>query len=120
VAAASRKEGGALPGSDDDSAQTGVVDCIRRALAHAEGAIRCYAALFAVEAERRMRRALDQAVWTLALVGFGLIGVALIAFGVARHLENWTGAPGSGAMMVGGAMVGLFLAAMIFRWSRKQ
>lgn len=90
---------------DDNSAQAGLLDRLQRALTHAEGAARCYLALVAAEGRRLARRLMEQAVWVAGLVGFGLIGLALLAFGVATFLDSLMVVPGAGAMIVGGVIV---------------
>ena len=94
---------------DDNSAQAGLLDRLQRALTHAEGAARCYLALVAAEGRRLARRLMEQAVWVAGLVGFGLIGLALLAYGVATYLESLMVVPGAGPMIVGGVIVAVVL-----------
>lgn len=104
--------------TDEGSETGGLADHIRRALAHADGAIRCYLALLAAEQERRARAFRQQTLWMVALTGFALIGVGLFAVGIARYLESRPLAPGAGAMAVGGVMIAVPLVVLIVRWAR--
>lgn len=94
---------------------SGVIEHVKRALSHAEEALRCYLALCAAEAERRVRSLLRQAVWTMVLAGCGLIGVGLLACGVAMYVESRAAVPGAGPMAVGGAMLVVVLAVIAIR-----
>ena len=45
-----------------------------------------------------------EAVWLAALLGVGLIGLALLAFGLATFIGSRLDVPGAGFMIVGGVM----------------
>jgi len=109
-----------LSGSDADTTETGLLDRLRRALAHAEEAGRCYLALIAAEARRLVRSLMHEAVWMAVLVGFGLIGVGLLVVGLAILIESRLEVPGSGLMIVGGVMVVVFLVVMFTLKARKE
>jgi len=102
-----------LSGSDDNSTEATLLDRVRRAIEHAEGAVRCYLALAAAEGRRLVRSLMQEAVWMAGLVGFGLIGLVLLVFGVATFVQSRLEMPGGGLMIVGGAMIALFAAAMV-------
>ncbi|MGO8703693.1 MAG: hypothetical protein ACLQVA_07725 [Candidatus Brocadiia bacterium] len=104
----------------NDSPQGGLMDHLQRMLIHALGALRCYITMVAAEGERRARRLLDQAMWVLLLAGLGFMGVGLFAFGAAQWIESRLGAPGSGAMIVGMALMVIFLAIALARALRKE
>jgi heme A synthase len=102
--------------SDPDADTTegdGFLDRVRRVLAHAEEAARCYLALIAAEGRRLARGLMREAVWMVALLGFGLVGLAVLVLGLAAFIESRIGAPGSGQMILGGLMVVIFLVAMV-------
>ena len=105
---------------DANSTENGFLDRVRRAVAHAEQAARAYLALMAVECRRLARGLVHELVWMLALVGFGLIGVALVGLGLAAFLESHIGVSGSGNMIVGGGMVVVFLVGLHLLKSREQ
>jgi len=109
-----------LSDSDADTTQAGFLDRVRRALAHAEEAARCYLALIAAEGRRLARGLMREAVWMGALVGFGLIGVAVLVVGLAMLIESRIGVPGSGLMIVGGSMVAVFLVIMCVLKTREE
>ena len=110
-----------MSGSDADTPQPGLLDRLQRALEHAQEAARCYLALIAAEGRRLARGLMREAVWMAALVGFGLVGLAVMVLGLATFIESRIGVPGSGQMIVGGTMVLVFLAGMcIFRAREKQ
>jgi hypothetical protein len=96
------------------------LDRLRRALAHAEEAARCYLALIAAEGRRLVRGLMHEAVWMAALVGFGLIGVGLLVVGLAMLIESRLGVPGSGLMIVGGVMVVVFLVVVFILRAREE
>jgi len=102
-----------LSDPDADTTEGGFLDRVRRVLAHAEEAARCYLALIAAEGRRLARGFMREAVWMAALVGFGLIGVAVFVVGLAMLIESCIGVPGSGQMILGGLMVVIFLVAMV-------
>ena len=105
---------------DASSTESGFLERVRRAIAHAEGAARCYLALLAAEGRRMARRLMHEAVCMLALVGFGLIGLAVLALGLGAFLESRIGVPGSGQMIVGGGMVIVFLIGLYVIKAREQ
>jgi hypothetical protein len=109
-----------LSSSDSDSAESGFLERVRRAVAHAEGAARCYLALVAAEGRRVARSIIHQAACMLALVGVGLVGTLLLALGLAAFLESRIGVPGSGHMTVGGAMIVVCLCGLYVLRARKQ
>jgi len=109
-----------LSGSDDNSTGGGFLECLRRAFAHAEGAVRCYLAILAAEGRRLVRGCMREAVWMAALVGVGLIGLALLAFGLATFIGSRLEVPGAGLMIVGGLMVAVFLVAMLVVKAREE
>ena len=99
--------------SDADTTQAGFLDRVRRAIAHAEEAARCYLAIIAAEGRRLARGLMREAVWMAALAGFGLIGAAMLIFGLATYIESRLAVPGSGHMILGGLMVVIFLIVMV-------
>jgi len=109
-----------MAASDTDPAQAGLADRIGRAIAHAEGATRCWLALLAAEGERRGRGLLGEAVWLGALVGVGVIGLGLLAWGLSAYLTSRMAVPGAGPMVVGGFLAAAFLAVMGVRWARQK
>ena len=105
---------------DADTTEGGFLDRVRRVLAHAEEAARCYLALIAAEGRRLARGFMREAVWMAALVGFGLIGVAMLIFGLATYVESRLAVPGSGHMILGGLMVVIFFVGMFITKAREQ
>lgn len=101
-----------MSGSDADTTQPGLLDRLQRAFEHAQEAVRCYLAMIAAEGRRLARGLMHEAVWMVALVGFGLVGLAVMVLGLATFIESRIGVAGSGQMIVGGAMVAIFLVAM--------
>jgi hypothetical protein len=77
-----------LSGSGDNSTQAGLLDRVRRAIEHADGAVRCYLAIVAAEGRRLVRGLMQEAVWMAGLVGFGLIGLMLLVFGLATFVQS--------------------------------
>ena len=114
------KREAALSGSDDNAVETGLLDRLRRVLTHAEEAVRCYLAILAAEARRLVRGLMREAVWMAWLVGFGLVGLALVAFGLGTFIESRLGVPGTGLMIVGGVMVAVFLVGMVLAKAREE
>jgi hypothetical protein len=104
----------------NDGLQGGLMEHVQRILVHGLGALRCYITLLAAEGERRGRRLLDQAMWVLLLAGIGFMGVALFAFGAAQWIESRLAVPGSGAMIIGMALMVIFLAIALARALRKE
>lgn len=104
----------------DEGPQGGLLEHVQRVVVHGLGAVRCYITLLAAEGERRGRRLLDQAMWLFLLVGIGVAGVALFAFGAAQWIQSRLAAPGSGAMIVGMGLIILFLAIALARALRKE
>ncbi len=104
----------------NDGPQGGVMEHVQRILVHGLGALRCYITMLAAEGERRGRRLLDQAMWVLLLAGIGFLGVAFFALGVARWIESRLAAPGSGEMIIGMALMLIFLAIALMRALRKE
>jgi hypothetical protein len=116
-----RGSGAVTPG--DESATKGLIDRVQRVVVHALGALRCYITMVLAEGERRGRRLLDEGLWVLLLAGIGVVGIALFASGVAQWIESRLGVPGAGSMIVGMAVLVVFLAvalARILRWERGQ
>jgi hypothetical protein len=105
---------------DADTTEGGFLDRVRRVCAHAEEAARCYLALIAAEGRRLARGLMREAVWMAALVGVGLIGLALLAFGLATFIGSRLEVPGAGLMIVGGLMVAVFLVGMLFVKAREE
>ncbi len=100
----------------------GAVAHLRRALAHALDALRCTAALVLRQAERRAAALVRNAARLLLLVGLAILGVTLLACGLAGFLETKLGVPGAGPMIIGGivlAAVGVFLVLGRGRSERK-
>jgi hypothetical protein len=110
----------ALSGSDDNSTDGGLPGSLRRALEHAEGAVRCYLAILAAEARRLVRLSMREAVWLAALLGVGFIGLTLLAFGLATFIGSHLDVPGAGFMIVGGVMVAAFLVIMFVVKAREE
>ena len=106
--------------SDADTTQAGFLDRVRRAIAHAEEAARCYLAIIAAEGRRLARGLMREAVWMGALVGFGLVGLAVLVVGLAMQVESRIGVPGSGYMIVGGSMVVIFFVGMCIIKAREK
>ena len=106
--------------SPNEGSQGGLLDHVQRVLVHGLGALRCYVTMIAAECERRGRRLLDQALWVLLLAGLGVAGVALFAFGAAQWIESRLATPGSGAMIVGTALMMIFLVIALTRALRKE
>jgi hypothetical protein len=110
-----------LSGSDADTPQPGLLDRLQRAIEHAQEAARCYLALIAAEGRRLARGLMREAIWMFALLGFGLVGLAVMVLGLAAFIESRIGVAGSGQMIVGGVMVAVFLACMyVFQAREKQ
>jgi hypothetical protein len=105
---------------DVSSTEAGFLERARRVFAHAEGAARCYLALIAAEGRRLARRIVQEAVWMLALMGFGLIGVAMLSLGLGTLIESRIGMPGSGQMIVGCGMIILFFVGLHVIKAREQ
>jgi len=99
---------------------SGPLGHLRRALRHAEDAVRCYLALFAAEAQRRVSAAVVQAVWALLLAGLGLLGVVLIAVGLATYVESRTATPGAGPFAIGAALIAAVLVVLLVRRSGRR
>lgn len=106
--------------SPNGGPQGGLIEHVHQAVVHGLGALRCYVTMLAAEGERRGRRLLEQAMWVLLLAGVGVAGVALFAFGAAQWIESRLGVPGSGAMIVGMAMIVIFLIIALTRTLRKE
>ena len=104
----------------NDGLQGGLMEHVQRILVHGLGALRCYITLLAAEGERRGRRLLDQAMWVLLLAGIGFMGLALFAFGAAQWIESRLAVPGSGAMIIGMALMVIFLAVALARALRRE
>ncbi|MGD0999527.1 MAG: hypothetical protein ABSA67_02405 [Candidatus Brocadiia bacterium] len=104
----------------NDGPQAGLMEHIQRILVHGLGALRCYITMLAAEGERRGRRLLDQAMWVLLLAALGFLGVGLFAFGAAQWIESRLSVPGSGAMIVGMALMVIFLSIALARALRKE
>ncbi len=97
-----------MPGdTDKDSPGSGVIAHLRQALAHAQEALRAYIALVTGQIERRVAAAVRQAMWTIILAGLALLGIILLACGLATFLESRLGVPGAGPMLMGGALLAL-------------
>lgn len=109
-----------MSGSDANRTESGFLEHVRRVVAHAQEAARCYMALVAAEGRRLARSLMHEAVWMLALVGFGLIGVGVLAIGLAAFLESRIGVPGSGQMIVGGGMVVVSILGIYVIKAREQ
>jgi hypothetical protein len=105
---------------DASTTESGFLERVRRVIAHAEEAARCYLALIAAEGRRMVRRLMYEAVWMLALVGYGLIGLAVLALGLGAFVESRIGVPGSGQMIVGGGMVIVCFIGLYVIKVRKQ
>jgi len=101
-----------LSESDAETTESSLLDRLQRALTHAEAAARCYLALIVAEGRSAARGLMREGVWMAALVGFGLIGAAVMVLGLAAFVESRIGVPGSGQMIVGGVMVVVFLVVM--------
>jgi hypothetical protein len=106
--------------SDGNTTESGLLERVRRAVAHAEEAARCYLALIASEGRRLARGLMREAIWMVALLGFGLVGLAVMVLGLAAFIESRIGVPGSGQMIVGGGMVVLFLCGIYILKAREQ
>ena len=100
--------------------QGGLMEHVHRLLIHGLGALRCYITMLTAEGERRGRRLLNQAMWVLLLAGIGFAGAALFAFGLAQWISSRLEVPGSGAMIVGLALMVIFLAIALARALRKE
>jgi hypothetical protein len=105
------QEGGS-PGS--------LLEHVQRAIVHGMSALRCYVNLLAAEADQRARRLAKDVVLMIILAGVALAGIIIFAAGLARWLDSCIGAPGAGAMIVGGGMVGLALLVLLVRAGRKE
>jgi len=97
---------------DAETTESGLLDRVQRALMHAEAAARCYLALIVAEGRRAARGLMREGSWMAALVGLGLIGLALLLVGLAMLIESRIGSPGVGYMIVGGLTVIVFLVVM--------
>ena len=106
--------------SDGNSTESGFLERVRRAVAHAEEAARCYLALIASEGRRLARGLMQEAFWCLALLGFGLVGLVVIVLGLAAFVESRIGVPGSGQMIIGGLMVVIFLCVVYVLRAREN
>lgn len=104
----------------DNGLPSGLMEHLRRIVVHGLGVLRCYITMLAAESERRCRRVLAQAMWVLMLAGIGAAGVSLFALGAARWLENRLAVPGAGAMIIGIALMAVFLAIALIRALRKE
>lgn len=109
-----------MSGPDANATGSGFLEHVRRAAAHAKEAACCYLALVAAEGRRLARSLVHEAVWMLAWTGFGLIGVGVLAIGLAAFLESRIGVPGSGQMIVGGGMVVAFILGIYVIKARNQ
>lgn len=109
-----------MSGSDDNSTEGGLVGSLRRAFDHAEGAARCYLALLAVEGRRQFRRFKRETAWIALLVGAGIIGLALLGYGLAVFVDSRVDLPGAGFVIVGGLMVIGFFVMMFVIESREE
>jgi hypothetical protein len=101
---------------DVEDREAGAIAGVQRALVQAMGALRCYVTLLAVEVERRGRRLLVAA----ALVGLGLLAVALFSVGFARYLDSQIQVAGAGPMITGGALLGVLLVIVAATWARRS
>ena len=106
--------------SDGNTTESGLLERVRRAVAHAEEAARCYLALIASEGRRLARGLMREAIWMVALLGFGLVGLAVLVVGLAMQVESRIGVPGSGYMIVGGSVVVIFFVGMFITKAREQ
>lgn len=83
----------------------GILEYLRRAFQHGEEAVRAYLALLGADIERRYSRVLRRSIEMLGLIGVGIVAVALLATGIARMIEAHLDVPGSGQVIIGGALV---------------
>ena len=98
----------------------GLIEHIQRAVIHALGALRCYITMLAAESEVRARRLLQEAVWCLVFVGIGLVGLNLFGQGLGTYIEYRLVTPGSGGMIVGGALAALCIVVFVVRALRDK
>ncbi len=99
---------------------SGVIAHLRRALAHAQEALLCFVALILGQVERRVAAVIHQAVWAFLAAGTALLGVILLACGFAAFLDSRLGVPGAGPMIIGGALLAVALAFVLFQAGRKR
>jgi len=104
----------------DDNPKDGILEHLHGVVIHGLGVIRCYITMLAAEAELRGRRVLDHALWVFLLVGLGVAGIAFFSFGVAQWIQSRLSVPGSGAMIVGLALILLFVVIALARALRKE
>jgi len=98
----------------------GVVDHLRRALEHAEQAVRCYLSLVLARLEARRRVLARLAAWALGMAALGIIGVVLILSGLARLADAlFISAPGLGRLCLG-AVVLLLAGVLGLAWARRR
>jgi hypothetical protein len=103
-----------------DDCQDRLIEHFHRVFVHGHSALRCYVALLWAEGERRGRGLLNHAFRVLILTSIGAVGGAFFALGAAQWIESRLAIPGSGAMIVGMALVAILLIIVLTRVLRKE
>ena len=96
-----------------------LLDHLRRALEHAEGAIRCYLALVLARLQERRGALLRSIAWAALLVTLAVLGVVFVLSGLAQLIESHLGVPGGGRICVGGGILILLGVLALVRGRRK-
>jgi hypothetical protein len=105
---------------EKDSAPAGAIGHLRQALSHALEALRCVVALILGHVERRASAIVRQAIWGILLAGLALLGIVLLACGLAAFLESRIRVPGSGPMAIGGALLAVVVLIAVLRSKGKR
>lgn len=93
-------------------------DRLRQAVKHLEGAVRCYAALFARRTEAWTRRVLRAVLWAVVFVVLAVTGVVFILSGAATLLDSAICVPGLGQVIVGGGLILILLVLLVVKRRR--
>jgi len=110
-----------LADRDTNSGLTGVVEHIKAAVGHAFEALRCTASVLTADAERRAQHLVETALWMLAWVAVGVVGVVMVAVGLSEILESALGlqTPGAARLIAGAALLAAFFVGLLVRRLRK-
>ena len=106
--------------TDKNGPVSGVIEHLRQAFAHAQEAARSYVALLTAQVERRVAAAVRQTMWITILAGLALLGLILLACGLATFLESRLGVPGAGPMVMGGALLAIVVILFAVRAGGKD
>jgi uncharacterized membrane protein len=110
-----------LADEDTNPGAPGVADHLKAALVHAMEAVRCYAAILTADAERRARGIVDSALWSLAWLALGIVGVVFVSAGLANLFNEYVAAhsPGLVHLITGIIVLATFVAIHFVRKARK-